>query len=237
MAERQQYYGTGRRKSSTARVFLRPGKGQIVINNRALEDYFGRETSCMVVCQPLETVEVMGKFDVYATVAGGGISGQAGAVRLGISRALDEVDETFHSPLRKHLQQFDLEDVGFLAMVILYHRGFQPLEIVDKTLAEAGEYQAALALWGPLAHQGVARAANNVGACFMGGLGVERDEALAIRWLTLAAEGGDAPGMRNLASAYFQGNGVAQDYATAAKWYERAAQLGAEHAGMRDPRG
>lgn len=93
MAERQQYYGTGRRKSSTARVFLRPGKGEIKVNNRSLEDYFGRETSCMVVRQPLETVDVIGKFDVYATVVGGGISGQAGAVRLGIARALVAYDE------------------------------------------------------------------------------------------------------------------------------------------------
>lgn len=93
MAEKQQYYGTGRRKSSTARVFLRPGKGEIKVNNRALEDYFGRETSCMIVRQPLETVDVIGKFDVYATVVGGGISGQAGAVRLGIARALVSYDE------------------------------------------------------------------------------------------------------------------------------------------------
>lgn len=93
MAEKQQYYGTGRRKSSTARVFLRPGKGEITVNNRALEDYFRRETSCMVIRQPLETIEVLGKFDVYATVIGGGISGQAGAVRLGIARALVAYDE------------------------------------------------------------------------------------------------------------------------------------------------
>ena len=93
MAEIQQYYGTGRRKSSTARVFLRPGKGEIKVNNRVLEDYFGRETSCMVVRQPLETVDVLGKFDIYATVSGGGISGQAGAVRLGIARALVTYDE------------------------------------------------------------------------------------------------------------------------------------------------
>jgi small subunit ribosomal protein S9 len=93
MAEKQQYYGTGRRKSSTARVFLRPGKGEIKINNRRLEDYFGRETSCMVVRQPFEAVEMLNKFDVYATVAGGGISGQAGAVRLGIARALVVYDE------------------------------------------------------------------------------------------------------------------------------------------------
>ncbi|KTD50403.1 30S ribosomal protein S9 [Legionella quinlivanii] len=93
MAELQQYYGTGRRKSSTARVFIRPGKGEIKINNRALEEYFGRETACMVVRQPLETVDVLERFDIYATVVGGGISGQAGAVRLGIARALVQYDE------------------------------------------------------------------------------------------------------------------------------------------------
>lgn len=93
MAETQQYYGTGRRKSSVARVFLRPGKGDIKINNRALEDYFGRETSCMIVRQPLETVDVISKFDIYVTVIGGGISGQAGAIRLGIARALVAYDE------------------------------------------------------------------------------------------------------------------------------------------------
>jgi small subunit ribosomal protein S9 len=93
MAEMQQYYGTGRRKSSSARVFLRPGKGEIKINNRLLEDYFGRETSCMVVRQALETVDMTNKFDIYATVVGGGISGQAGAVRLGIARALVVYDE------------------------------------------------------------------------------------------------------------------------------------------------
>jgi len=93
MAEMQQYYGTGRRKSSTARVFLRPGKGEIKVNNRVLEDYFGRETSCMVVRQAFEAVEMTKKFDVYATVVGGGISGQAGAIRLGIARALVAYDE------------------------------------------------------------------------------------------------------------------------------------------------
>lgn len=93
MAELQQYYGTGRRKSSSARVFLRPGKGEIKVNNRALEDYFGRETSCMVIRQPLEAVDVLKKFDIYATVVGGGISGQAGAIRLGIARALVNYDE------------------------------------------------------------------------------------------------------------------------------------------------
>lgn len=93
MAEKQQYYGTGRRKSSTARVFLRRGKGEIRVNGRVLEDYFGRETSCMVIRQPLETVDVLGTFDIYATVVGGGIAGQAGAVRLGIARALVNYDE------------------------------------------------------------------------------------------------------------------------------------------------
>ncbi len=93
-AQKNQHYGTGRRKSSTARVFLRPGKGQIIINNRESAEYFGRETSCMVIRQPLEAADVLGKFDVYATVVGGGISGQAGAVRLGIARALVSYDES-----------------------------------------------------------------------------------------------------------------------------------------------
>lgn len=89
----KQYYGTGRRKTSIARVFLRPGKGNIKINNRSLEDYFGRETSRMVVMQPFDTVGASGQFDIYATVIGGGISGQAGAIRLGIARALVACDE------------------------------------------------------------------------------------------------------------------------------------------------
>jgi len=93
MAKLEQYYGTGRRKSSVARVFMRPGKGKVSVNNRTLEAYFSRETSCMVVRQPLETVEMLGKFDFYITVVGGGISGQAGAVRLGIARALVQYDE------------------------------------------------------------------------------------------------------------------------------------------------
>lgn len=93
MAEIKQYYGTGRRKSSIARVFLRPGKGEIKVNDRTLQEYFCRETSCMVVMQPLETVDLLSKFDIYVTVTGGGISGQAGAVRLGIARALVAYDE------------------------------------------------------------------------------------------------------------------------------------------------
>ncbi len=88
-----QYYGTGRRKSSSARVFMRPGKGTIVVNRRPLEEYFGRETSCMLIIQPLETVDMLSKFDIYATVVGGGIAGQAGAIRLGIARALVSYDE------------------------------------------------------------------------------------------------------------------------------------------------
>lgn len=93
MADMQQYYGTGRRKSSVARVFLRPGKGDIKVNNRSLEEYFCRETSCMVIRQPLETVDALNQFDIYVTVVGGGIAGQAGAVRLGIARALVVYDE------------------------------------------------------------------------------------------------------------------------------------------------
>lgn len=97
----EQYYGTGRRKSSTARVFLRPGNGEITINQKSIENYFGRETSRMVVRQPLELTETLEKFDVYVTVAGGGGTGQAGAIRHGITRALMEYDEELRSPLRK----------------------------------------------------------------------------------------------------------------------------------------
>jgi len=100
MAENQ-YYGTGRRKSSTARVFVKPGNGNIVINQRSLEEYFGRPTARMVVRQPLELVEMVDKLDLFITVAGGGISGQAGAIRHGITRALMQYDETLRSALRK----------------------------------------------------------------------------------------------------------------------------------------
>jgi len=88
-----QYYGTGRRKTSTARVFLRPGKGAIKINDRSLEDYFGRETSRMIVMQPLQAVDMVGRFDLFITVKGGGAGGQAGAIRHGIARALLDFDE------------------------------------------------------------------------------------------------------------------------------------------------
>ena len=97
----EQYYGTGRRKSSKARVFLSKGKGDIVVNNRPLDEFFGRETACMVVRQPLEKLEMTDMFDINATVEGGGISGQAGAIRLGLTRALMEYDGELRSPLRK----------------------------------------------------------------------------------------------------------------------------------------
>jgi small subunit ribosomal protein S9 len=99
MAENQ-YYGTGRRKSSAARVFIKPGAGNIVINKRSLDVYFGRETSRMVVRQPLELVDMLEKLDLYITVSGGGISGQAGAIRHGITRALMEYDESLRPVLR-----------------------------------------------------------------------------------------------------------------------------------------
>ena len=93
-------YGTGRRKTSTARVFLKPGSGKITINDRSIENFFGRETGRMIVRQPLELTGLIGRFDVDVTVAGGGITGQAGAIRHGITRALIEYDETLRSPLR-----------------------------------------------------------------------------------------------------------------------------------------
>jgi small subunit ribosomal protein S9 len=96
-----QYYGTGRRKTSTARVFLRPGTGTIQINKRSLDVYFGRETARMVVRQPLELTESLEKFDVIVNVKGGGGSGQAGAIRHGITRALMQYDETLRPTLRQ----------------------------------------------------------------------------------------------------------------------------------------
>jgi len=95
------YYGTGRRKSSAARVFMTKGTGQIVINDRPIDEFFGRETARMIVRQPLEKVEMMDKFDIRVTVKGGGISGQAGAIRHGLTRALLEYDEELRRPLRK----------------------------------------------------------------------------------------------------------------------------------------
>jgi small subunit ribosomal protein S9 len=100
MAE-QSYNGTGRRKSSAARVFIRRGSGNITINQRTLEEYFGRETARMVVRQPLESAGLVGALDILVTVKGGGITGQAGAIRHGITRALMEYDETLRSSLRR----------------------------------------------------------------------------------------------------------------------------------------
>ena len=96
-----QNYGTGRRKTSTARVFLRSGSGLIEINGKALDDYFGRQTSRMIVRQPLDLVGIAEKIDLVITVEGGGASGQAGAIRHGITRALVEYDESFKGDLRR----------------------------------------------------------------------------------------------------------------------------------------
>ena len=93
-------YGTGRRKSAAARVYLRPGTGRITVNDRPLDEFFGRETGRMIVRQPLEQVQLVNKFDISVHVAGGGITGQAGAIRHGITRALIEYDETLRKPLR-----------------------------------------------------------------------------------------------------------------------------------------
>jgi small subunit ribosomal protein S9 len=97
----ERYSSIGRRKSSTARVFLQRGKGDIMVNGRSLDVYFGRETGRMVVRQPLQVVNMIQDFDISATVEGGGITGQAGALRHGIARALIAYDETFRAPLRK----------------------------------------------------------------------------------------------------------------------------------------
>ncbi|AYN24682.1 30S ribosomal protein S9 [Buchnera aphidicola] len=114
-----QNYGTGRRKSSSARVFLRSGTGEITVNKRSLKDYFGRETSCMIVRQPLELVDMMNNFNIYITVKGGGVSGQAGAIRQGITRALIKYNHLFRSELRKSgfvtrdSRQVERKKVGF----------------------------------------------------------------------------------------------------------------------------
>lgn len=95
------FYGTGKRKSSIARVWLKPGAGRIVVNNKTLDEYFGRETSKMVVRQSLELTENLGKFDVYVNVSGGGDSGQTGAIRHGITKALLEADPELRPNLKK----------------------------------------------------------------------------------------------------------------------------------------
>jgi len=93
-------YGTGRRKTAAAKVFLKPGSGRITVNGRPLDEFFGRETGRMIVRQPLELTETVDRFDVTVSVAGGGVTGQAGAIRHGITRALIEYDDTLRRPLR-----------------------------------------------------------------------------------------------------------------------------------------
>ena len=99
-ATQQNHYGTGRRKTATARVYLKPGSGKIVVNRRTLDQFFGRETGRMIVRQPLEAVQLAAKFDITVQVDGGGITGQAGAIRHGITRALIEYDESLRKTLR-----------------------------------------------------------------------------------------------------------------------------------------
>ncbi len=99
-APQQNHYGTGRRKTATARVYLKPGSGRITVNERSLDHFFGRETGRMIVRQPLEAVKLVSKFDITVKVNGGGITGQAGAIRHGITRALIEYDESLRKPLR-----------------------------------------------------------------------------------------------------------------------------------------
>ena len=101
MAAGTQYYGTGRRKTSVARVWLRPGGGNIVVNRRSFEEYFGRETLRMMICQPLQLTSTMGQFDALINVGGGGPSGQAGAVRHGIARALLQFDDKLRQTLKR----------------------------------------------------------------------------------------------------------------------------------------
>ena len=96
-----EYYGTGRRKTSTARVHLRPGAGAITVNNRPLDEFFGNEVLKMIIKQPLSLTETNDKFDILVTVDGGGPSGQAGAIRHGISRALTKLNPDFRPPLKK----------------------------------------------------------------------------------------------------------------------------------------
>jgi len=95
------FYGTGKRKSSVARVWLKPGTGNIIVNKKPLDEYFGRETSKMVVRQPLELTEKVGQFDIFVTVCGGGDTGQAGAIKHGITKALLEADVELRGTLKK----------------------------------------------------------------------------------------------------------------------------------------
>ena len=95
------FYGTGRRKTSTARVFMKPGGGEITVNNRPLDKFFGRQTARMIIRQPLELTDMTKKFDITVTVSGGGTTGQAGAIRHGLTRALMQYDEAMRPALRK----------------------------------------------------------------------------------------------------------------------------------------
>lgn len=97
----QTYYGTGRRKSATARVFLSSGNGEVTVNDRTLDEYFGRETGRKIVFQPLETTQLVGRVDIQVSVSGGGVSGQAGAIRHALARALVAYSEDLRSPLRR----------------------------------------------------------------------------------------------------------------------------------------
>ncbi|VFP86707.1 30S ribosomal protein S9 [Candidatus Erwinia haradaeae] len=112
-------YGTGRRKSASARVFLKAGSGGITINQRSLKEYFSRKTACMIVRQPLELLDMVNEFDLYVTVKGGGTSGQAGAIRHGITRALIKHNESLRGNLRKagfvtrDARQVERKKVGF----------------------------------------------------------------------------------------------------------------------------
>src|SRR5512142_894644 len=113
------HYGTGRRKTATARVYLKPGSGRITVNERALDEFFGRETGRMIVRQPLEAVNLTARFDISVKVDGGGITGQAGAIRHGITRALIEFDESLRKPLRaagfvtRDAREVERKKVGF----------------------------------------------------------------------------------------------------------------------------
>lgn len=97
----EKYYATGRRKTSVARIWLQPGEGTYRVNNRTLDEFFGRETLKMIINQPFEVTQTIGQFDVYANVNGGGMSGQAGAIKHGIARALLESDSKYREPLKK----------------------------------------------------------------------------------------------------------------------------------------
>jgi small subunit ribosomal protein S9 len=113
--KQQDYYGTGRRKTSTARVYLKKGSGNITINEKALDQYFGRKTARMIVRQPLELTNLMDTFDINVTVAGGGMNGQAGAIRLGIARALLKYDLAMGvDPLAENALRTVLRPAGYL---------------------------------------------------------------------------------------------------------------------------